>query len=358
MKLSKIYISIFLIAAIFITTFLNSAKVFAQADQRLDVPFFRQIWEPWGKETLGSSGDTIENIGCALTALSMVFKYYGVDTDPEKLNKWLQDNNGYLGGSSLIWSKAAQMAGNRVNYKGMVNYSDTADMDYINSLLDSGYPVIVRMNVQNSSHFVVLTGRSGSTYYINDPLYENPARTINESYEPKNNPAGAIKEIVVFTSNYTTPPKVPVRKVQSVFPEGSYAIVQPIKNPEMVLQLNNSKIQVNKTYKPIDKVSTVSPSLYKERTMIPIRAVMEEMGGTVSWDDSNQKITIDVQGRKIELWVGMRTYFVNGWEFALDAEPIVVNNRTLIPLRAVLEKLGCTVTWDSRTQKITIPLNK
>lgn len=357
MKYFKRIISIMLLAVIIVTSVsFNTVK--ASGEERLDVPFFRQIWEPWGKETLGNSNDIIENSGCALTSLAMVFKYFGVDTDPGRLNQWLKENNGFMGSNSIIWSKAIEMTEGRVNYLGMQNFSQSADMDTINLYIDSGFPVLARMNFQNTPHYVVITGRSEGTYFINDPWYENPARTINEAYEPIDNPAAAIKGIVLFTSDYPVPSRVPVRKVQSVFSEGSYAIVQPIKNPEMTLQLNNPKMQVGKISKPIDKDNPVSPITYKDRTMIPIRAVMEEMGGKVSYDDANQKITIDVQGRKIELWVGMRTYFVNGWEFILDAEPIVVNDRTLLPLRAILEKLGCKVSWDPQTEKILIPLNK
>jgi len=353
-KINKI-LNIALTITIVISTFFTFPKVTeAAAPERLDVPFFRQVWEPWANETLGFSNDLIVNSGCALTSLAMVFKYYGVDTDPQRLNQWLKDNNGYLGTSSIIWSKAVEMTEGKVKYMGMTNYSDTADMDYINSMIDNGYPVIARMNYQNTPHYVVITGRNGTTYYINDPWYENPARTINEAYEPYNYPAAAIKGIVVFSTDYQTPAKVPVRKVQSIFSEGSLAIVQPIKNPLMLLQIGNSKIQVGSTIKPIDSKNPVSPILYKDRTMLPIRAVMEEMGGKVTWDEANQKVTIVVQGRTLELWVGMRTYFVNGWEFLLDAEPIVVNDRTLLPLRPVLEVLGCKVDWDDSTNKITV----
>jgi hypothetical protein len=348
-------LSFSLIFIMLISTFLFAPKVTKAAGaERLDVPFFRQVWEPWANETLGFSQDLIVNSGCALTSLAMVFKYYGVDTDPHRLNQWLKDNNGYLGTSSIIWSKATEMTSGKVKYIGMTNYSGTADIDYINSMIDNGYPVIARMDYQNTPHYVVIAGRSGATYYINDPWYENPARTINEAYQPFNYPAAAIKGIVAFTSDYPTPAKVPVRKVQSIFPEGSLTIVQPIKNPLMILQLDNPKIQVGSTLKPIDSKNTVSPILYKDRTMLPIRAVMEEMGGRVSWDEANQKVTIEVQGRTIELWVGMRTYFVNGWELLLDAEPIVVSDRTLLPLRPVLEALGCKIDWDGTTNKITI----
>ena len=337
---------------------LSPARVRAEGPMRLDVPFFRQIWEPWGKQNLGFSNDVIENNGCALTSLAMVFKYYGVDTDPGRLNDWLKENNGYMGTSSIMWSKAVELSGGNIKYLGMENYQGTADIEKINWMLDSGCPVIARMNYKGTNHYVVISGRSDFTYYINDPWYENPARTINESYEPYNYPAASIKGIVLLTSDNPRPPRVPVTRVESIFKEGSYALVHPMKNPEILLQIGNAYMTVNGVKKEIDPGRGTKPILYKDRTLLPIRAVMEEMGGKLTWDDKNQKITIEVQGRTVELWIGKRTAFVNGWEFVLDAEPQMVNDRTMIPLRFITEKLGCKIAWDEATSKITIAGNK
>lgn len=352
----KIAITMLLVVLLLIPV--QSPIVKAEGDMRLDIPFFRQIWEPWGKQNLGFSGDLIENSGCALTSLAMVFKYYGVDTDPARLNEWLKENNGYQGSSSIMWSKAVELSGGNIKYLEIENFNGTADLDKINWLLDSACPVIARMNYQGTNHYVVISGHSGTTYYLNDPWYENPARTVNDSYEPYNDPASSIKGIVILTSENPVPPRVPVTKVESIFTEGQLTLVHPMKNPEIVLQLDNPYMTVNGVKREIDPGKGTKPVVVKDRTLLPIRAVMEQMNGKVSWDEQNEKIMIEVQGRTIELWVGKRTAFVNGWEFILDAEPALINGRTLVPLRFIAEKLGCKITWKEATSKIIIPGNK
>ena len=46
----------------------------------------------------------------------------------------------------------------------------------------------------------------------------------------------------------------------------------------------------------------------------------------------------------------------NGTELTLDAPPRIVNDRTLIPLRAVAEAFGAQVGWDETTQTVTVEL--
>lgn len=347
-------ISIVMTFVLLLLIFSPSINVKAEQDMRLDIPFYRQIWEPWGKQYTGFSNDQIEMTGCALTSFAMLLKYYGVDTDPGRLNDWLKTNGGYQGSSSIIWSKVSELTDWKVNYGGIINYDNGANLDYINSLLDSGFPIMARVNYLGTNHYILISGRSGDKYYINDPWYENPARTLNESYEPYNNPAASIKGIVVFTTDYPTPQKVPVRKVASIFSEGQMSLVHPLKTPTITLEINNPYFTVNNTKKEIDPGRGTAPILYKDRTLLPIRAVMEQMSGKVTWDDADQKVTIDIQGRTVEVWVGCKTFFINGWEFAFDAEPIVINGRVYLPLRIIVEKLTGKLTWDEKTQRVII----
>lgn len=68
------------------------------------VPHFCQGDSRWGSATLGSS-DSISASGCAISSLSMVLKYYGRDVDPKKMDKHLDDNDGYVG-DGVKWGKA------------------------------------------------------------------------------------------------------------------------------------------------------------------------------------------------------------------------------------------------------------
>ncbi|GEA16855.1 hypothetical protein E308F_31010 [Moorella sp. E308F] len=82
------------------------------------------------------------------------------------------------------------------------------------------------------------------------------------------------------------------------------------------------------------------------RTMIPYRAVSEALGATVDWNEADQSVTVRYEGRTVVVWIGKNTYTVNGQQKVMDTVPVIKNDRTMIPLRAVAEGLGCEVRWD------------
>ena len=76
--------------------------------QPSDVPYLNQCDLPWGPEDLGTCSSDICYKGCAITSIAMVFKYFGVDTNPLTLNNFLKEdgNQGYSGGCEVIWRVA------------------------------------------------------------------------------------------------------------------------------------------------------------------------------------------------------------------------------------------------------------
>ncbi len=99
------------------------------------------------------------------------------------------------------------------------------------------------------------------------------------------------------------------------------------------------------------------------RTVVPIRAIVETLGGNIYWDGTERKVTIKFKGTTIELWIGNAKAKVNGETEWIDVgkhdvRPIIINDRTMLPLRFVVENLGCTVGWDPFTTTITITYPK
>jgi uncharacterized protein len=103
-----------------------------------------------------------------------------------------------------------------------------------------------------------------------------------------------------------------------------------------------------------------APVLLNDRTLLPIRFVVEPMGGKVLWDQQEQKITITKGTTTIELWIGSNIAKVNGVEKIIDPDNlnvkpmIVAPGRTMLPLRFISEALGCTIYWNQVTQEITV----
>ena len=95
------------------------------------------------------------------------------------------------------------------------------------------------------------------------------------------------------------------------------------------------------------------PIIRDDRTLVPMRAIFEAMGCEVEWDDG----TINVRkGNKdiMTLWIDRAEMWLPDGNIILDVPPQIVNDRTLVPVRAISESMGADVEWDgnSRTVKI------
>lgn len=123
----------------------------------------------------------------------------------------------------------------------------------------------------------------------------------------------------------------------------------------IILQIGNKNFTVNGETRTLDS----PPIIKNSRTLLPIRAVVEALGGTVDWDATERKVTITLKDTTIELWIGKSTAKVNGINKPIDSTnskvvPEIINSRTMLPLRFVTENLGATVDWNDKTKKITI----
>ena len=123
----------------------------------------------------------------------------------------------------------------------------------------------------------------------------------------------------------------------------------------IVLQIGRSTFTVNGVSKTLD-----SPPVIKNgRTLVPIRAVIEALGGAVEWDGTARKATVSLGNVTIELWIGQSAARVNNISTRIDSTnlkvvPEIISGRTMLPLRFVSENLGCVVEWAAATQTITI----
>ena len=134
----------------------------------LPVPSFRQADEKWADDPLGwdEENGTLGGEGCAVAAAAMIFKFYGIDTDPQQLNWFLPTVEGYTDRGWLYWDRAAWWAPDRVRHV----YEDLPSYWLIDSNLARGNPVIVRVRFRSGiTHFVVIAGKQGFDYLIRDP---------------------------------------------------------------------------------------------------------------------------------------------------------------------------------------------
>ena len=98
----------------------------------------------------------------------------------------------------------------------------------------------------------------------------------------------------------------------------------------------------------------VMPVIENDRTLVPIRFIAESLGMNVVYLPSQERILLTGNGYEVWMTIGERGYTINDITFEMDTEPVVENDRTFIPLRAVSEAIGKTVEWDESNGLIYI----
>lgn len=104
-------------------------------------------------------------------------------------------------------------------------------------------------------------------------------------------------------------------------------------------------------------VSDQSALLMNSRTMVPLRAIFEKLGAEVFWNDETKTVKAVKDGKEIELTIEMNHMRVGTEIVYLDVAPLLFNSRTLVPLRAVSEAFDCKVNWDGDTRTVTVDKN-
>lgn len=113
---------------------------------------------------------------------------------------------------------------------------------------------------------------------------------------------------------------------------------------------SSSTIQIFLDGKKI--VPDVPPLIQQDTTLVPLRTIAEQLGADVSWNQKEQKVTVQNNDKSIELFIGKTTAAVNGSSYLLQTAPVLVQSTTMLPLRFVSEQLGMTVSWDQMTQSV------
>ena len=207
--------------------------------------------------------------------------------------------------------------------------------------------IIVKTNLVNASF--TITGPS--TYQGTGTAYQIKDATIGEY-------------IVTFNAveGYITP--LSIKKTLdpggTITFDANYSKIER-ETTTIILYVGNPMMYINGVEQEIDPGRGITPVIIPKwgRTIVPIRAIVESLGGTISWDNNERKVTINFKDVLIELQIDNPKARVNGIEKWIDPDnhdvkPTIINSRTMLPLRFVTENLGCDVQWDGTTKTITI----
>lgn len=101
-----------------------------------------------------------------------------------------------------------------------------------------------------------------------------------------------------------------------------------------------------------------APRILYNRTMVPVRAIFEKLGATVNWDPALRTATAQKDGKEIALTIGSNTLRVNDRYIVMDTSAMILENRTFVPARFCAEAMDSTVGWDAATRKVSIDSTK
>lgn len=111
----------------------------------------------------------------------------------------------------------------------------------------------------------------------------------------------------------------------------------------VVMQIGSKTMFVNgKAYE-----KDVAPVIMNDRTLVPIRFITESLGGKVAWNEKEKEVVLTIDGKEIKMTIGkvLEKYSV---------APVILNDRTYMPVRFVADELGATTTWDAVSKMVTV----
>lgn len=109
----------------------------------------------------------------------------------------------------------------------------------------------------------------------------------------------------------------------------------------------------------MERETDSAPIIRNGRTLLPVRSLIEALGGSVTWNAAARTTTVVLGGRTVKLTVGVGKAVVDGRQVAIDGAnpavvPEIINGRTYLPLRFLADSLGVSVAWDASSQTVSI----
>lgn len=117
-------------------------------------------------------------------------------------------------------------------------------------------------------------------------------------------------------------------------------------------------VEVNGKNIDFAEYDNVKPYIENDYTLVPIRAIAENLGLNVGWDEEKKAVSLSTKGTDINIEIDSYNAIVNGESVSLDIPARITDSRTFVPLRFVSESTGADVKWDGETKLISINTNE
>lgn len=227
------------------------------------------------------------------------------------------------------------------------NLTSKGDVDFYTLSVWNANKLKVRMNVPNGAIYNVTIYKE-----VNGEL----SKISSDNFGSKTL-SGLVtgKEQEVTAGNYY------FKVVSKTYSNSDYSFLVETNNvydyynkTTIVLEINNPYMLVNNVTYPIDDNRGTAPVIVNSRTMLPIRAIIEKLGGNVTWVPNARGININLGNNNVYLTLDNALAYVNGQAKYLDVAPASINGRTMVPVKFVMDNLGGSVIWNATTGSVTI----
>lgn len=158
----------------------------------------------------------------------------------------------------------------------------------------------------------------------------------------------AVLELVAGDNTFTVSAYDAANNVGTKSVTIKYVVPQVTK---IVLKIGSDIMMVNDKAVQLDAAAEIKNG----RTFLPLRAIAEAFGATVTWVPETQGITVVLGDTQIGLQIGNNTAVINGNVISIEP-PYIKNSRTMVPFRVISEAFGADVQWDPINYIVTVTL--
>ena len=123
------------------------------------------------------------------------------------------------------------------------------------------------------------------------------------------------------------------------------------------LRIYDPVMVINGVEAEIDAGRGTEPMVIDGRTLVPIRAIIEAFGGIVGWDGDTQAVELTMGDDVITLVIDSKTAYLNNTPHMLDVAPAIINGRTMLPIRFIAEGFNLGVAWEGEARRVTLIRN-
>ena len=116
------------------------------------------------------------------------------------------------------------------------------------------------------------------------------------------------------------------------------------------MKINDVNYSINGESKKMD----AKPFIKNNRTLVPLRFVVEALGGEVNWDGENRLVSVNSNGKNIELKIDSPIIKIDGKDVKIDQAAIIKGDRTYVPIRFIAENLDMVVNYINESREIEI----